>query len=349
MGVGVRLSNQSVSAIVFKQQETLSLVGIEIFVPRFATGPAVVNLGPRGMSIIDMKISCEGTTPRTAISTGASLYLRDFYVQGCSTVINQTSAPILRGAAVPDWLHVSTYAKGAGGNPGYVTDVLYPDGQRAPGGLLSLSTILPAGTEPPHDLLTKHVWVEESFSDMGAPGVANAKSDCGAKGDGLHDDTVALQACLTSHTAVFLPPGLYRISATLDIPAGGSLVGMNNAVSVLLAASTGFSKATSASSPQPMLRTADDSETSHKPTTIAFIGVVTWQHLAYVSTLDWRTRHPLSIWRSNFESRNCECLWLSAYQQRSPTVVPCLLPVNITTPKSVFRGLGRVYGFVNDE
>lgn len=140
----------------------------------------------------------------------------------------------------------------------------------------------------------------------------------------------------------------YRISSTLELPPGGSLFGMNNAVSILLAASAGFPKA-NATSPQPMLRTATDTGPGSKPTTIAFVGAVTWQHLAFVSTLDWRTQHPLSIWRNNFESRDCECLWLSAYQQLSPTVVPCSLPVNITVPKSVFRGLGRVYGFVNDD
>jgi hypothetical protein len=77
--------------------------------------------------------------------------------------------------------------------------------------------------------------------------------------------------------------------------------------------------------------------------------MVTWQHLSDVYTLDWRTQHPLSVWRTNFESRDCECLWLSAYQAINPTIVPCSLPRNITTPKTVFRGLGRVYSFVNDD
>ena len=139
-----------------------------------------------------------------------------------------------------------------------------------------------------------------------------------------------------------------RISDTLELPPGGSLVGMNNAVSFLLAATGGFPKATDAQ-PRPMIRTADDTGPDAKPTTVAFIGVITWQHLANVPTLDWRTQHPLSIWRTNFESRDCECLWLSAYQQLHPTIVPCSLPVNMTTPKSVLRGLGRVYSFVNDD
>jgi hypothetical protein len=261
--------------------------------------------------------------------------VRDLYVRGCATAINQTGAPVLPGAPAGRWLRVGEYAKGGGGTPGYVTDVIYPVGKRVAGGLHSVSTVLPAGTAPPPDLVGKHVWVEAETKDMGAPGVADAKRACGAKGDGRTDDTTALQHCLATHTAVFLPPGLYRISATIELPPGGSLVGMNNAVSVLLAASAGFPKA-SAASPQPMLRTAADTGPGGKPTTIAFVGVVTWQHLAFVSTLDWQTQHPLSIWRTNFESRDCECLWLSAYQQLSPTVVPCSLPVN-NHPASRFR------------
>jgi hypothetical protein len=140
---------------------------------------------------------------------------------------------------------------------------------------------------------------------------------------------------------------MFRISATLQLSPGGSLVGMNNAASLLLASTDGF-PASSTASPQPMLRTATDEGPNAKPTIIAFIGVVTWQHLEHVYTLDWQTQHPMSVWRVNFEHRNCECLWLSAYQEVSPTVIPCKLPVNITIPKSVFRGLGRVYSFVND-
>ena len=61
---------------------------------------------------------------------------------------------------------------------------------------------------PAENLVSKHVWVESDFPDMGAPGVADARKDCGAKGDDVTDDTAALQACLSSHGSVFLPPGL---------------------------------------------------------------------------------------------------------------------------------------------
>ena len=344
--VGARLYNQSISAIVFNQQETLSLVGIDIRLPAWATGPAIHNIGPRAMSLVDVSIVCAGTG-QTAIETKQSTYGRDLHIRGCATAIKQNTTASLLPPSPTQWLHVAEYAKGAGGpdSQGYLTDVIYPRGQRQVGGLVSRTA---TGPPPPQDLIDRHLWSELTFPDMGASGVANARTDCGAKGDSLTDDTVALQACLTRHTAVFLPPGLYRISDTLTLNAGGSLVGWNNAVSVLLAASAGFSKA-SLESPRPMLRTAEDTGPNAKPTILAFIGVVTWQHLADVFTLDWRTQHPKSVWRTNFESRDCECLWLSAYQQLAPTIVPCSMPVNITTPKSVFRGLGRVYSFVNDD
>jgi len=81
MAVGVRLVNQSISAIVFNQQETLSLVGVTIVLPAWASGPALHNIGPRGMSLIDVSITCDGIG-QTAIKSNQSTYLRDIYVRG---------------------------------------------------------------------------------------------------------------------------------------------------------------------------------------------------------------------------------------------------------------------------
>ena len=311
--VGLVLTGQSVSAVVFGGGETLSLVGVTIEVPPHATGPAIRAVARLGMSLVDVAITCTGAPAanQTAIATGSTLYARDLYVKGCSTAVSQAGSAGIAGPPPGQHLHVSVYAKGGPThNTFYNTDVVYAHGARLPGGVVAhmAHTVQP----PPPDRLTQHIWNESAFADLGGPSVADAKRDCGAKGDRVTDDTVALQMCLGKHGSVFLPPGMYRISATLDVSPGGSLVGMNNAASVLLAASSGFPGA-SAAAPRPMVRTATDAGAGAAPTTIAFLGIVTWQHLANVYTLDWRTQHPLSLWRTNFESRNCECLWLSAY------------------------------------
>jgi hypothetical protein len=200
---------------------------------------------------------------------------------------------------------------------------------------------------PPADLQSRHVWSRAGFPGADSPGVANARTDCGAAGDDVTDDRAALQACLDAHPRVFLPPGRFRIADTLRLPAGRALVGMGASFSLLLAASVGGFPNASADAPAPLLQTADDDGGS--PVTLAFVGLVTWQHLEHVTTLDWRSRDAASLWRTNFESRNCECLWTSGYQALAPPPIACQQPTNLSHAKSLFRGLGRVHSFVNDD
>ncbi len=49
--------------------------------------------------------------------------------------------------------------------------------------------------------------------------------DFGAAGDGLTDDTLAIQQALAAHDSVFLPPGVYLITAPLTVGEGQSLCG----------------------------------------------------------------------------------------------------------------------------
>lgn len=346
--VGATLVNQSASAIMYRSQESLSLVGINIITSPNATGPAIVSTGGnRGMSIIDTKVDCTGDN-QIAIKTPASLYLRDAYVRGCSVTIQQaTIAPLLGPSPVEGWQHVEEWARGTDTGRYFFSNVIYVDGVRTANASVRSVQMLPKGALPPRDLQSRHVWNATMQVGVDSLGVVNAKTACGARGDDAADDTKALQACLDQHSAVFLPPGRYRISATLDVRAGGSLVGMGSSFSFLLAASGGFPDA-SPDAPAPLLRTAT-SDARDPPTTIAFLGLLTWQHISDVYTIDWRTQNPLSLWRSNFDTRECECLWTSAYQRLTPADIPCSPPLNLTIPKAIFRGLGRVHSFVNDD
>ena len=71
--------------------------------------------------------------------------------------------------------------------------------------------------------------------------IASVK-DFGAIGDGISDDTGAIQAALAAHRAVFLPAGTYRTSGTITLGYGQSLSGVGEA-SVIQARPQGFDPA----------------------------------------------------------------------------------------------------------
>lgn len=278
VAVSATLINQTISAIYFASQETLSLVGATIVLAPGATGAAIVaadhgmSTETRGMSIIDTTIECASPTS-VAISTNQSVYLRDVYVRGCAySVARIADAPALPCMADGAWTHVIEYAATAPVSPYYVPSI-YLSGVREPAGSYVSRTETVAS--PPADVQSRHIWDESTFPDKGAPGVADARDDCGASGDGETDDTSALQACLTSHVHVFLPPGIFRVSDTLLLPPGGSLVGMGNGASYIAAASAGLPLATAAA-PAPLVRTATDDAPGAAATIIAHIGIVTW-------------------------------------------------------------------------
>ncbi len=63
--------------------------------------------------------------------------------------------------------------------------------------------------------------------------------DFGAYGDGLHNDTLAIQKALAAHDAVFVPPGTYLISGTITLGERQTLFGAGQ-VSVIECISNAF-------------------------------------------------------------------------------------------------------------
>jgi parallel beta-helix repeat protein len=59
--------------------------------------------------------------------------------------------------------------------------------------------------------------------------------DFGAVGDGVTDDTAAIQAALTASLAVYIPTGSYKVSAQLDLQSGSVLFGDGSASEITCA------------------------------------------------------------------------------------------------------------------
>ena len=85
--------------------------------------------------------------------------------------------------------------------------------------------------------------------------VVNAVTDFGAKGDGVTDDTAALQAALATGSAVFLPWGTYPVSDTLHMSCDSALVGEGLSTIALIAAAPGFNSTDSRRGFRPMIST----------------------------------------------------------------------------------------------
>lgn len=86
---------------------------------------------------------------------------------------------------------------------------------------------------------------------------ANAKTCCGAKGDGTTDDTKALQTAIDTHATVFLPYGVYLLSDTLTLKPNTALVGEGMPFLVLKDGAPGFGDP---AKPKPMVLAPSDGD-----------------------------------------------------------------------------------------
>ena len=61
----------------------------------------------------------------------------------------------------------------------------------------------------------------------------------GALGDGITDDTGAIQSAISSAGAVFLPAGVYHTTHPITLPPGATLMGESRDLSVVALTGTG--------------------------------------------------------------------------------------------------------------
>lgn len=333
---GITLTGQTEHALVYNGMCALTAVGLHIV--SGAPGPLLVGRssvnypenGPVNLvdSIIEMRSG-------TALAVERSLYMRNVYVKGASTIVAAGDAgPDLAGA--PDgWVRVEEYALGlnAGRNPGptYV-GAIYEDGVRSTAQILA--DVAPSGP-PPSDLVAGHLWPSD-FPWFDSPGVVNVKEPPYlAAGDGVRDDTQAIQRALDENRTVLLPKGFYRISGTIRLGKDNALLGVGRHLSRLLVR-PGEAHFDAPGSPRPALATADSPATT---TVLANLGIHVQREARGAYALDW-------LCGGKAVMRNFNLYFAS---QQGSAIPPDLPKARFPLAVISGHGGGSIHGFIRED
>ena len=237
----VDLEGQTELSILSDVRGPLTLVGASI------TGPGIRVASTRAefngaLNLIDSVIRLRSGD--IAIEANRPVYLENVYIEGARTLAALAGGTWLEGGS--GWFHVAGYAAGP--------SALYPvwiDGRKS----AAPWEVVRRGP-PPEGFRRRHAW-SEPLPNWNEPGVANVKEPpYSARGDGMSDDTDAIQRALDENRDVFLPKGHYRISRPLRLGRKNRLFGLGVHSKIEpLPEAPAFSNA---ANPSPMLETPDD-------------------------------------------------------------------------------------------
>ena len=110
--------------------------------------------------------------------------------------------------------------------------------------LLAVAVARPGPVNPPYKC--KGVGCKARSRDSKLGDVVSVK-DFGAVGDGVADDTIAIQAALDSGSvSVYMPPGTYKITTSLTVTSGDGLIGAGIGLTIITysGSSSGIAPAT---------------------------------------------------------------------------------------------------------
>lgn len=242
--VGLKLSGQESTPIVFSNWSPLSIVGFDISV-RSGTIIALSGASNRGphLSLVDGHLRAASDNGRPLIqNSDHSVYLKNVDVSGARTVVQNAAealtVPSASGAYyVGEYAYAGPYGTRFGDAAklvrGRKTDATYLDGELASGSRV----VRVAAPTPPVDLIAKHV-LPHALCDVEDPDALNVKAR-GAVGDGVADDTAAIQSAIdqakqSGKNKVLLPKGSYKVSATIMLQGRTELCGVaRNAVNLI--------------------------------------------------------------------------------------------------------------------
>ncbi|HBE02383.1 MAG: hypothetical protein A2096_07490 [Spirochaetes bacterium GWF1_41_5] len=278
---GFTLIGQRKTALVYSGMETLCLVGC--IIKSSGSGPLVTGI-PKNktpnegiINLIDSILEFEKEGANTAVQSERSIYFDNVFVKNAAVILSAGTEKI---SGKNGWQHVRELAVGVDPQPHmgfqYIT-APYKNGKQSP-----VIYDITAG-EVPSGLAEKHIWPPAPNWEQAA--AVNIKSaPWNAKGDGITDDTAALQKAIDENEIIFLPKGVYRITRTLKLKANTKLTGLSEKFSIIaVKMQTPFFA--DVNNQQPLLETADSGEAS---VMLAFMGTYTPSELTGASDLLWK-------------------------------------------------------------
>lgn len=263
--VGCRFEAQREAAVVYSQRGPLCLVGCAFTmltgVPALRTAQNTIGTGINGANLVDCRIEypdgAAGSQPTKAtvvVRAATPIYVRNSWVRNASLLATdeergQGGFGQLEGHG---WTRVEEFAFAFESESNTVPFPIYVDGEKQGNVLEKLDR--QAGMPPPN-LCSRHIlWNWERYPAWNGKGVVNVReAPYHAAGDGVMDDTAALQRAINENEAIFLPKGAYRITATLRLHPRSKIVGVNAAYSMIVPSGSAFADV---ASPRPAIQTA---------------------------------------------------------------------------------------------
>ena len=300
---GITLIDQEEAAVLCSGRQATTIVGFRIQATH--TKPLVrakqnwIHQGQ--INLIDGVVEVESDRPGVLLHTDAASYLNNVFVRGIQTIVE---SPMGKIATKPnEWTHIDEAAVAVPPPPlrgKYVAPLglkelqytchIYLDGRRWPDPLWYRLSAVP---QPPADLVKRHLWPDD-FPRPWSPGVVNVKTLPNApRGDGIADDTEALQQAIDRYPRLFLPKGEYRITRTLRLRPDSQLVGAHRCFSWIVGYGEEKGDFAGAGQPQPMIATA---EAQDARCILGFFGIRLDITATSACALKWRSG-PHSVFR----------------------------------------------------
>lgn len=214
-----------------------------------ANGPKAINVG--SITLLDSSIKdtpigiISARTANSEPDSGGSLYLENIELENVRTAVAGPNGTVLTGSTGASRIDA------------------WADGHRyEPNGPVETQGPIAPSTRPPVLIDAQGKYYERSKPQYNTVPLTQFLSarDLGAEGDGITDDTQALNAAILKAKdegkILFVDAGFYKVTGTIYIPPGSKIVGEALA-SVILSSGTFFNDI---NNPQPVVQVARQGE-----------------------------------------------------------------------------------------